>query len=85
MTLDTLTNATADIEQQKQTALRHILDAWQDAVIDGIDSDMLATAAIFAALSDMIVSYGEEQVAEMIEALPERIRHGEFTINRVTQ
>lgn len=66
-------------------ALRHILDAWQDAVIDGVESDMLATAAIFAALSDMVTSYGEEQVAQMISGLPDRIRQGEFTLNRVTQ
>lgn len=76
---------TAELKQQKQVALRHILDAWQDAIYEGIDSDLVATAAIFAALSDMVVSYGEEQVAHMISGLPERIRHGEFTVNRTTQ
>lgn len=74
-----------DIKQQKQIAMRHILDAWQDAVMEGTDSDMLATAAIFVALSDMVVSYGEDQVANMVSDLPERIRHGEFTLNKVTQ
>ncbi len=73
------------IQEQKQAALRYILDAWEEGVYDGVDPDMLATAAIFAALSDMVVTYGEDAVANMTDGLAERIRYGEFTVNRVTQ
>lgn len=73
------------IRDQKQAALRYILDAWEEAVYDGIEPDLLATAAMFAALSDMVVTYGEEAVATMTNGLAERIQHGEFTVNRVTQ
>ena len=69
----------------KHAALRYILDAWEEAVYDGIDPDCVATAAIFAALSDMIATYGEEPVAKMVERLPDRIRIGEFTVARTTQ
>lgn len=72
-------------QELKHAALRYILDAWEEAVYDGIEPDCIATAAIFAALSDMISAYGEEPVARMTERLPERIRHGEFTVARVTQ
>jgi predicted YcjX-like family ATPase len=72
-------------EEPKHTALRYILDAWEEALFDGIDSDCVATAAIFAALSDMIATYGEEPVAIMAERLPERIRAGEFTVVRTRQ
>ena len=72
-------------DEPKQVALRYLLDAWDEAVQDGIDSDCLATAAIFAALSDMIDSYGEEPVAKMAEGLADRIRIGEFTIGRSMQ
>ena len=72
-------------QELKHAALRYILDAWEEAVYDGIEPDCIATAAIFAALSDMIAAYGEEPVARMTERLPERIRHGEFTIAKVTQ
>jgi predicted YcjX-like family ATPase len=72
-------------EEPKHTALRYILDAWEEALFDGIDSDCVATAAIFAALSDMIATYGEEPVAVMTERLPERIRAGEFTVVRTRQ
>ena len=77
-------DATSD-QEAKHAALRYILDAWDEAVYDGIDPDCVATAAIFAALSDMISTYGEEPVAAMAERLPERIRHGEFTVGRTTQ
>ena len=72
-------------EEPKHVALRYLLEAWDEAVQDGIDSDCLATAAIFAALSDMIESYGEEPVARMAEGLADRIRIGEFTVGRSMQ
>lgn len=71
--------------EEKQIALRYLLDAWEEAVYEGIDPDCLATAAIFAALSDMIATYGEEPVAAMCERLPERVRTGEFTLSKTRQ
>ena len=71
--------------EAKHLALRYILDAWEEAIYDGLDPDCIATAAIFAAFSDMIATYGEEPVAVMCERLPERIRSGEFTLGRSTQ
>ena len=79
-------NANLPQEQDdKQAALRYLLDAWEEAVYDGLHPDCLASAAIFAALSDMIESYGEEPVAVMCERLPERIRAGEFTVMKTKQ
>jgi predicted YcjX-like family ATPase len=75
----------ASPQEEKQAALRYILEAWEEAVYDGLDPDCIATAAIFAALSDMIASYGEEPVAVMCERLPERIRCGEFTVMKTKQ
>lgn len=71
--------------EAKRVALRYILEAWEEALYDGLDPDCLATAAIFAALSDMIATYGEEPVAVMCERLPERIRSGEFTVGKTRQ
>ena len=72
-------------QEAKQMALRYILEAWEEAIYDGLDPDAIATAAIFAALSDMIATYGEEPVAVMCERLPERIRSGEFTVGKTRQ
>ncbi len=67
-------------EAQKQAALRYILDAWEEALHDGIEPEMLANAALFAALADLIGVYGEDAVAKMTNGLSRRIHHGEFTL-----
>lgn len=69
--------------EQRRVALQNILDAWDEALGEGVEADVLATTAIFAALSDMVDAYGEEAVAEMANGLADRVRQGEFTLNRV--
>ena len=76
---------TTDDKAQSQEALRYILDAWEEALHDGIEPEMLANAALFAALADLIASYGEDAVAKMTGGLSRRIQHGEFTLKRNTQ
>jgi hypothetical protein len=73
------------IKKDKQTALRYLLDAWEEAVYDGVDPDVLSSAAIFTALSDMVATYGEEAVGNMTDGLSQRIKNGEFTIDRILQ
>ncbi|HEX9752593.1 MAG TPA: hypothetical protein VGA46_03965 [Methyloceanibacter sp.] len=46
---------------------------------------MLANAALFAALADLIGVYGEHAVAKMASGLSRRIHHGEFTLRRTSQ
>ena len=72
-------------EDQKQAALRYIMEAWHLALHDGIEPEMLANASFFAALSDLVATYGEDAVATMTEGLSKRIHNGEFTLYRVTQ
>lgn len=66
--------------EQKALALEAILDAWDAALAQGVEPEMLASTAIFAALTDMVDLHGETAVAEMCAGLPERIRRGEFTL-----
>lgn len=72
-------------DDQRQAALRYILDAWEEALHDGIEPEMLANAALFAALADLISLYGEDAVAKMAGGLSRRIHHGEFTLKRTPQ
>jgi hypothetical protein len=76
--------ATKD-DGQKQAALRYILDAWEEALHDGIEPECLANAALFAALADLIGVYGEDAVSKMTTGLSRRIQHGEFTLKRTPQ
>lgn len=72
-------------QEQKLAALRHIRDAWEEGLIDGIEPECLANAALFTALSDLVSVYGEDAVARMTEGLARRVHLGEFTLRRVTQ
>lgn len=72
-------------DTQSQAALRYILDAWEEALHDGIEPETLANAALFAALTDLIDVYGEDAVAKMASGLSRRIHHGEFTLRRTAQ
>jgi hypothetical protein len=76
---------TSDDKARSQEALRYILDAWEEALHDGIEPEMLANAALFAALADLVAVYGEDAVAKMTGGLSRRIQHGEFTVNRTPQ
>jgi hypothetical protein len=79
------TSRPAESEDLKQAALRYILDAWEEALHDGIEPEMLSNAALFAALADLIGAYGEHAVAKMTTGLSRRIQHGEFTVKRTSQ
>ena len=70
---------------EKQLALQLLLDAWEEAAYEGVDRDCIATTAIFAALSELISTYGEEPVAAMCERLPDRVRGGEFSLSGKTR
>ena len=75
----------SELREHKHAALGYIMDAWEEALHDGIEPEMLANAALFAALSDLISAYGEDAVATMTDGLSRRINHGEFTLYRTTQ
>lgn len=72
-------------DEQKQLALKVILEAWEDALSQGVAAEIVASSAIFAALTDMIEHYGEESVAEMVAEWPDRIRNSEFTLSEDAQ
>jgi len=73
------------IAEKKRAALAYLAEAWDEAVAEGIDPEILAHAALFTAFADLISTYGEEAVAGLAERLPERVRAGEFTVSRSVQ
>lgn len=77
----------ASISQKKSEtkALRYILDAWEDALDDGLNSDQVANAALFAALTDLVATYGESAVVKLTDGLATRLENGEFTLHRTLQ
>lgn len=65
---------------QKQAALGYLNEAWAEARHEGIDGDCLAQASLFAALAELVATYGEDAVATFAEGLPGRIHAGEFSL-----
>jgi hypothetical protein len=65
--------------EQKKVALGYVHEAWAEARLDGIDSDCMAQACLFAALIEFVSTYGEDAASRFAEGLPARIRNGEFS------
>jgi hypothetical protein len=66
--------------EQKQAALTYLNEAWAEARHDGVDGDCLAQASLFAALAELVTTYGEDAVAKFAEGLGARVRNGEFSL-----
>lgn len=75
----------ADSSDDSLRALNHILEAWEDGTASGIAPELLAYAALFTALSDLVSVYGEDAVAKLTAGLGIRVRSGEFTIVQTRQ
>ncbi len=66
-------------------ALGFILDAWEEGTDSGVAPELLAYAAIYAALTDLVAVFGEESVAKLANGLARRVREGEFTLHHSVQ
>ena len=67
-------------EDERRAALSFVTEAFAEAILAGIESESFAHAALFAALQELVDTYGEEAVASFANRLPERITAGEFTV-----
>jgi hypothetical protein len=70
--------------QSRIAALDYVSDAFAEAVLDGVEVEALADAAIGTALRELVAAHGEERVADIVRSFPERLRAGEFS-SRVHQ
>jgi hypothetical protein len=66
-------------------ALNYILNAWEEAAESGVSPEMMAYAALYAALTDLVGAFGEGAVVTMINELAPRVEKGEFTLCRRTR
>jgi nicotinamide mononucleotide (NMN) deamidase PncC len=65
--------------ESRLAALDYVSEAFAEAVLDGVEVEAVAEAAIATALRELVAAHGEEQVADMVQAWPERLRAGEFS------
>ncbi len=71
--------------EQRRVALSYVNEAFEEGRLDGIETEYLAHAALFAALKELVLTYGEDAVATYAERLPERLKHGEFSVKLTRQ
>ncbi|HEU4378641.1 MAG TPA: hypothetical protein VFR73_08700 [Hyphomicrobiaceae bacterium] len=66
-------------------ALNYILEAWEEGTESGIAPELMAYAALYTALTDLVAAYGEESVISLVNSLVGRVQKGEFTLYRTRQ
>ena len=66
-------------------ALGIILDAWDEGADAGVAPELMAYAALFTALTDLVATYGENAVDVLLKGLISRVAGGEFTVARSVQ
>ena len=71
--------------EERQIALEYLAEAWNSAEEDGVESQALAHASLFAALATLVRAHGDEAIADLVATLPDRIRAGEYNLDRSLQ
>jgi len=72
-------------QSERQLALEYLAEAWNYAEEDGVQSAALAHASLFAALATFVKMHGDEATADLMALLPDRIRSGEYNLERILQ
>ncbi|VDS04019.1 hypothetical protein DEVEQU_01150 [Devosia equisanguinis] len=72
-------------QAERQLALEYLAEAWNSAEEDGLESASLAHASLFAALATFVRMHGDEATADLVAQLPDRIRNGEYNLERILQ
>jgi hypothetical protein len=70
----------SDRKDDHLKALNCILEAWEEGTEQGIAPELMAYAALYTALTDLVGAYGEDHVARMTDGLRGRLLKGEFTV-----
>jgi hypothetical protein len=72
-------------DNARMKALNYILEAWEEGTSSGIAPEMMAYAALYTALTDLVASFGEDSVVSLVNGLVPRVQKGEFTVYRSRQ
>jgi hypothetical protein len=72
-------------DDARMKALNYILEAWEEGTESGIAPEIMAYAALYTALTDLVASFGEDSVVSLVNGLGPRVQKGEFTVYRSRQ
>jgi hypothetical protein len=77
-----------ELTKNSSTSLRAlgiILEAWDEGADAGVAPELMAYAALFTGLTDLVGAFGEDAVAALLNRLVARVESGEFSLNRSIQ
>jgi hypothetical protein len=77
-----------ELAKNSSTSLRAlgiILEAWDEGADAGVAPELMAYAALFTGLTDLVGAFGEDAVAALLNRLVVRVESGEFSLNRSIQ
>lgn len=75
----------AESDDHSVKALHYILEAWEEGTESGVAPELMAYAAIYTALTDLVAAFGEDSVIGLVKSLVPRVESGEFTLYRGTR
>ena len=70
----------AESDDERLKAFGIMLQAWEDGADNGVAPEMMAYAALYTGLTDLVGSFGEDHVATLVEGLKARVLKGEFSV-----
>jgi hypothetical protein len=74
-----------EADDVRMKALNYILEAWEEGTGSGIAPELMAYAALYTALTDLVAVFGEDSVVSLVNGLVPRVQKGEFTLYRSRQ
>jgi hypothetical protein len=66
----------------RRAALSYVTEAFALALLDGIDADAFAEAALCTAMCELVAAHGEDTAATIATRLADRTASGEFSVSR---
>jgi len=66
----------------RRAALSFVSEAFALALLDGIDADDFAEAALCVAMCELVAAHGEDRAALVAARLADRAAAGEFSVSR---
>lgn len=73
------------VREKFEAALSVQHDAWAESSADGIEPEIIADAALSAALGEIVGLLGEDHAEALLEDMRQRILAGEFSPGRTLQ
>ena len=70
----------ADSDDERLKAFGIMLQAWEDGADNGVAPELMAYAALYTGLTDLVGTFGEAHVASLVEGLKARVLKGEFSM-----